>query len=242
MKGLLNTIFYLFRKDRKFYFKLVKMLGFLPGNLSYYRTAFIHKSASIQNKNGDLINNERLEFLGDAILGSIVAEYLYINFPNRDEGFMTKLRSRIVKRKNLNLLAEKMGIPGMMQTITFPDNMAKHLHGNAFEALIGAIYLDKGYRSAAKFFSRRIIQKHIDLLQLAKKDSDYKSQIIEWAQKYKKEVVFETNEENAASNLLPAFIAFVKQDDNVLGTGKGGSKKEAEQSAAKEALSSLQNS
>ena len=110
LKGLLNTIFYLFRKDRKFYFKLVKMLGFPPGTLSYYRTAFIHKSASIQNKNGDPINNERLEFLGDAILGSIVAEYLYINFSNRDEGFMTKLRSRIVKRKNLNLQEAISGV------------------------------------------------------------------------------------------------------------------------------------
>ena len=204
--------------------------------------AFVHKSVSIKKKNGDRINNERLEYLGDAILGAIVADYLFAKFPEGDEGFMTKLRSRIVKRKNLNQVAEHMGIPRMMKNAPHLEQRSMHLYGNALEALIGAIYLDRGYRKARAFVTRKVMKQFMDLNKLAGKDSDYKSRLIEWAQKYKKEIVFETSEAHRANNRKPAFIALVKLDEDKLGTGTGGSKKEAEQLAAKMALSSLKDS
>ena len=230
------------RPDWNFYINLVRMLGFLPGNVSLYRTAFVHKSVSITRKNGDRINNERLEYLGDAILGAIVAEYLFLKFPDRDEGFMTKIRSQIVKRKNLNSIAENIGIPLMMQINTNPATISIQLYGNALEALIGAIYLDRGYKRARKFFTNKILRKHIDLIKLVKKNPDYKSQVIEWAQKNRKDIAFETTEELHSTELAHAFVSHVMLNDSALGTGRAGSKKEAEQSAAKEALSCLKNS
>ena len=134
--------------------------------------------------------------VSDAVLDAIVADYLFSRFPDGDEGFMTKMRARIVKRKNLNFLASKMDIPGMIAPGVSPGNKSKHLYGNALEALIGAIYLDRGYSAARRFFIRKIMQKHIDLVKLVKKDPDYKSRIIEWAQKNRIEVVFESIEEH----------------------------------------------
>ena len=216
------------------------MLGFLPGRVSHYKLAFKHKSASTSQENGDLINNERLEYLGDAILDAIVADYLFRKFPGNDEGFMTKMRARIVKRKNLNFLAAKIGIPQMVTIQASAGNKAKHLYGNALEALMGAIYLDHGFQTAQRFFIRKILQKHINLIQLAKKDSDYKSRIIEWTQKNRIEVVFKSKVEHAADGVLPSFISTISLNGKQKGTGRGGSKKEAEQRAAKEALASIE--
>ncbi len=236
LRGLLVYFFYLFKKERHFYYNLIRILGFLPINLSLYRAAFTHKSASFQLSDGTYVNNERLEYLGDAMLGAIVAEFIYNKYDHRDEGYMTKLRARIVKRKHLNATAIKMGIPMMITSHPHPATASKHLYGNALEALIGAIYLDRGYRCATRFFRRRIVRKHIDLNSLAKKDSDYKSQLIEWAQKSKREVVFYSHEEYDSKSKVPSFAATVSIDQEESGSGKGGSKKEAEQQAAKSAL------
>jgi len=236
--SLIQYFFHLFRKDRNFYFKLVSLLGFSPGKVSYYRTALTHKSATRLLDNGLRSHNERLEYLGDAILGAIVAEYLYRQFPNKDEGFMTKLRSRLVKRKHLDNVAAKLNLPDLVITHTAPGSTSKHLFGNALEALIGAIYLDRGYRKAAWFFEHKMM-KDVDLNQVVKKDSDYKSQLIEWAQKNRKEIVFESYEEHKAQDFSPVFVAFVRLYEQQLGMGHGSSKKEAEQQAAKEALISI---
>ena len=185
---------------------------------------------------GTSVNNERLEYLGDAILNAIAAEFIYREFENTDEGFMTKLRSRIVKRKNLNSTAINMGIPLLITSHLHPANSSKHLYGNALEALIGAIYLDRGYNYATRFFIKRMIGRHIDLKSLARKDSDYKSQLIEWAQKNKREVVFLSNEEYDSKSQAPIFKSTVKIEQMESGMGNGDSKKEAEQQAAKVAL------
>ncbi len=236
LRGLFNIIFFLFHRDRNFFFNLIRILGFLPSRVSLYRIAFIHKSASVKMNNGNKINNERLEFLGDAVLGAIVAEFLYMNFDSRDEGFMTKLRARIVKRKQLDSTAVKMGIPMM---ITSHGNLSNRLYGNALEALIGAIYLDRGFSKARVFFRKRMVDRHIDLSKLAKKDSDYKSQVIEWAQKNKQEIIFESVQEGKDDKKIPMFVSRLRINEEILGTGRGFTKKEAEQQAAKIALEGI---
>ena len=241
LRATFNAVYFLFHKDRIFFYSLVSILGFLPSNVSLYRTAFTHKSASLTLSNGNRLNNERLEFLGDAVLGAIVAEFLFKEFDSSDEGFMTKLRARIVKRKQLDSTAIKMGIPLMITSNSLPKNTAKHLYGNALEALIGAIYLDRGFLKAKRFFRRKMVQKHIDLGKLAMKDSDYKSQIIEWAQKNKQEVIFESIEEGKENESTPIFISNLKLNEELLGTGRGSTKKEAEQQASKIALKSISN-
>ncbi|MEX0987269.1 MAG: ribonuclease III [Bacteroidales bacterium] len=239
VRGGFIYLVYLFKKDRQFYHNLIGILGFLPVSISLYRIAFTHKSASIRLKDGTVVNNERLEYLGDALLGAIAAEFIYNEYDHRDEGYMTKLRARIVKRKNLNATAIKMGIPVLVTSHPNPATASKHLYGNALEALIGAIYLDKGYRCTSRFFRNRMIGKHIDLMSLADRDSDYKSQLIEWAQKNKKNVVFYSHEGYDAKGKVPTFEATVHIDRAESGTGNGGSKKEAEQQAAKVALKEI---
>ncbi len=226
-------------KNRVFYADLVKILGFLPRRLTYYKLAFLPKSALQRHSSGVHLNNERLEYLGDAILDAIVADYLYTRFPDGDEGLMTKLRARIVKRKTLNSLATKLKIPGMVAPSVSPGHKSKHLYGNVLEALIGAIYLDRGYGTTKRFVVRKILNKHIDLLQLVNKDPDYKSRIIEWAQKNRVEIVFESTEENATGGKSPSFISTIFLKEEPKGTGRGGSKKDAEQQAAKEAVETI---
>jgi len=226
-------------KNQRFYVDLVRMLGFLPRKLHLYKLAFLPKSSMPNHNSSVQINNERLEYLGDAVLDAIVADYLFNRFPDGDEGFMTKLRARIVKRKNLDYLATKMEIPQMIPPEILMGNKSKHLYGNALEALIGAIYLDRGYGPARKFFITKIMKKHIDLVQLMAKDPDYKSRIIEWAQKNRVEVVFESKEEHLSTGSSPSFISSILLTGEIKGTGRGGSKKEAEQQAAKEALSTI---
>jgi ribonuclease-3 len=227
-----------FYRNRKLASSLVKILGFVPSHMKLYEMAFIHKSASLLLPDGTIINNERLEYLGDAILDAIVADYLFRNYPGNDEGFLTKMRSKMVKRKHLNLLALRLGIDKLMVAQTNPVNISKHLYGNAFEALVGAIYLDKGYKRTNQFIGQ-IIKRYVNLDRLLLTDSDYKSQLIEWAQKYKREIIFESREEIKAQSHLPLFITHVKVDNEIVGRGIGNSKKDSEQKAAKMGLEYL---
>jgi len=218
---------------------MLSILSFLPGKLQLYEIAFIHKSASTTSKNGQIINNERLEYLGDAILDAIIADYLYTKFPQSDEGFLTQLRSKIVKRKQLNKLAFKIGISSLLVSNTNSDQSKHNLMGNAFEALIGAIYLDKGYRRTRRFVIHKILCKHLDLDKIARRESDFKSRLIEWAQKNKQDIQFVSSEETEAYTQNSAFVSRVILADQELGSGKGSSKKDAEQKAAKQALESI---
>lgn len=239
LRGVLTYLIYLFKKDKDYYFKLIGILGFLPGRVSLYRIAFTHRSASYKLKDGTIVNNERLEFLGDALLGAITAEFIYNHYAHTNEGYMTKLRARIVKRRHLNATAIKMGIPALLSSHPHIINASKHLYGNALEALIGAIYLDKGYNKTAWFFRQRMVRKHIDLTSLEKSDSDYKSQLIEWAQKNKKEVVFCSHVEYDVTGAISTFQSIVQVEQIESGTGSGDSKKEAEQQAARVALKGI---
>ena len=240
---MIKSLYQLFRaffsKDRHFYLSLVKILGFLPGSQRLYEIAFIHKSAASTAKNGHIINNERLEYLGDAILDAIIADYLYEHFPEHDEGFLTQLRSKIVKRKQLNKLAYNMGLASFLVSRINTQQNRVNLLGNAFEALIGAIYLDKGYRRTKKFLVRKIIRKHLNLEKLARKESDFKSRIIEWAQKKKQDISFVSQEETQPGSHETYFSSQVILADRELGTGTGHSKKDAEQKAAEKALLNL---
>ena len=239
ISSLYQLIRTFFSRSRNFYFSLVKILGFLPGNNRVYEIAFIHRSASATCKNGQLINNERLEFLGDAILDAIIADYLYEKFPGKDEGFLTQLRSKIVKRKQLNKLAYNLGVSSFLVSNTNSQQTRVNLLGNAFEALIGAIYLDKGYRRTRNFVIRKILKKHLDVDRLARKESDFKSRIIEWAQKNKQDIRFVSQEAAHADTNESFFKSQVMLVDKELGNGTGHSKKDAEQKAAEEALTKI---
>jgi len=180
-----------------------------------------------------------LEYLGDAILDAIIAEYLYKQFPGKDEGYLTQLRSKIVKRKQLNSLGNKLGIGPFIISNTRNNQNKVNIIGNTLEALIGAIYLDKGYYNTRRFVIRSVLNKYLDLSRLARKESDFKSRVIEWAQKNKKEIQF-ISEESPDHPNEPFFISSIVLQDEELGSGEGYSKKEAEQMAAEEALQKLE--
>jgi len=219
-----------------FYSHLIRILGFLPGKIGLYELAFIHKSASLSDSKGNPLNYERLEYLGDAVLGVIIAEFLYRQFPDRNEGFLTKMRSKIVNGDNLSMLTQQMGLTQLLDNRIQHEQANRHILGDAFEALIGAIYLDKGYRRTRRFVIRRVIRKHVDLIELERNETNFKSQLIEWAQKNKKEVTFYTDIEPYDPT---HFISFVSIGDTLFGSGTGVSKKEAEQNAALETLKEL---
>jgi ribonuclease-3 len=226
-------------KNKSFLWKLRGILRFFPGRIDLYEKAFIHKSTNLSGDNGNPVNNERLEYLGDAVLGSVIAEHLFKEYPDKNEGFLTKMRSKIVNGENLGALAEKMGIVPLIRTQAIGDHTLKHISGDAFEALIGAIYMDKGYHRTHKFILKNILNRHIDLIKLERTESNYKSQLIEWGQKHKKEVCFYTDVEPYDPT---RFISYVSIGDNLYGSGSGISKKEAEQMAAGETIKELSKS
>ena len=235
LKSIVRSEKSLIIPDKNFKKNLKRILGFLPRNYRSYQLAFIHKSASQSIFNNTNINNERLEFLGDAILDSLIAEHLFRKFPDKDEGFLTQMRSKIVNRDNLNIIAMKLGISNMVIIKTANENH-KSIYGDALEALLGALFLDKGYNFTRKIVLERIIQNHISLNKLIETEKDFKSRIIEWAQKNKQAVYFTSFEEMEDPSNAPLFIAHLIIGDEIKGRGSGNSKKEAEQNAARQAL------
>lgn len=225
---------------RKYVKTLKNLLGFVPGNLSLYRLAFRHKSVAQAVKKGVKNSNERLEFLGDAVLGSVVAEVLFKMYPYQDEGFLTELRSKIVSRNNLNQLARKLGLEGLIQYDSRMLNSSRQgsLLGDAFEALVGAVYLDKGYDFTKSFLINRIIKAHIDIHTLEQTETNFKSKLIEWCQRHGKDVLFELAlNQDGESNKL--FTIQVNIDGEIMGLGKEFSKKNAEKLAAEKACEAL---
>lgn len=218
------------------FFRLIRILGFIPGNIGLYELAFIHKSASLSDSKGNPLNYERLEYLGDAVLGVVIAEFLYRNYPDRNEGFLTKMRSKIVNGDHLSILTQQMGLNLLLDNRIQNEQANRHILGDAFEALTGAIYLDKGYRKTRKFILRRVLRQYVDLAEMEKNETNFKSQLIEWAQKNRKEITFYTDIEPYDPT---HFISFVGIGDTLFGGGSGISKKEAEQNAALETLKEL---
>ncbi len=240
IKRLIGLWKYINEKEEKnFRRDLKNIIGTYPVNLKYYKIAFIHKSASYIDHEGKVVNNERLEFLGDAILGAVVGDYLFQHFPEASEGFLTQARSKLVNRKILSSLAYKIGINQFIITHIKKFKVNKHIPGNALEAFIGAVYLDLGYNITKQFIITRLFYKNVDILQVIKSENNYKSRILEWAQHSNVDVTFNTEQ---IDNHVPArFKSEIFLNDQLFGQGTGGSKKEAEQEAARQAFNKIDN-
>lgn len=231
----------LFSDPRKeFYLFLKKLFGHAPRHLSLYETALIHKSASKLDSQKNLVNNERLEYLGDAILGAVIAEFLYNRFPAQDEGFLTQMRSKLVNRSFLTELTYQIGLNRYIKSNTNNTSETSHIYGDAFEALIGALYLDRGYETTKEFIVKKILKSYVNLNEIQNTNLNFKSQLIEWSQKNKQEINFETTEHLAADTRNPSFITVVTTTDSaVIGKGEGNSKKESQQNASQKAMEYL---
>jgi ribonuclease-3 len=203
----------------------------MPRNVAVYRLALIHRSAGERLPDGTLISNERLEFLGDAVLSAVVAKYLFQRYPFENEGFLTETRSKVVSRKNLNGLARKIGLPEMVNKSNDNGRDGSSLGGDALEALVGAIFLDRGFPAAEKFILDRMIDNFVDLEKLLKEDANFKSRIIEWCQKEKIKFSFEVVNE-VMDGHRPSFTVNLLVDGKVIGAGTDRTKKRAEQAAA----------
>lgn len=236
-----NVIVKLFsREGRKFYFFIHDLTGLWPGQLDIYRLAFTHKSAAYRHGSAVDGHNERLEYLGDALLSAIVAEFLYHKFPQRDEGFLTKTRSRVISRSSLNRIALEMNLNRYIQASTPKPLEQTHVLGDTLEALIGAVYLDKGYLRTTRFVVAKILVPYVDFQELIQEDTNYKSLLIEWGHKNKVEIEFLTDEKHNASE--SEFVAEAFVNEVSMGRGKALSKKEAQQKAAAAALKALTDS
>lgn len=227
-----------FSPEKKLHESLRNILGFYPVNIHLYKLAFRHSSAAQQIKKGVKDSNERLEFLGDSIIGTVVAEYLFKKFPYKDEGFLTKMRSKMVSRNQHNQIALKLGLNKFIETDDRVGSKPSSINGDAYEALVGAIYLDKGYNTAQQFILKRIINIHLDIDELETKEIDFKSKFIEWAQKEKKTFTFETLIDAAASPDKQFTIQLIV-DNEPVGKAQHYSKKRAEQLAAEDACERL---
>jgi ribonuclease-3 len=224
------------RKGRKFFFSIKSLTGCYPRSVSVYKMAFIHKSAQQKGASGEVISNERLEFLGDAILGAVIASELYQMYPEKDEGALTKMRARIVNRNLLNQVGSKLNLEQLIQSQAQLDLSQTHVVGDAVEALIGAVYIDQGFACARRFILKSIIEQHVNFSEIVLNDSNFKSMLIEWGHKYRQSIVFKT-EELATSGETPlVFLSKVYVNDELWGEGQGTSKKEAQQNSARIAL------
>lgn len=227
------------KTEKEFFFKLHSLLGFVPNKSYYFRKAFTHKSANCTEDNGKRFCNERLEFLGDTIIDSIIADYLFHLYPLETEGFLTKMKSRIVNRKSLNKIALDMHIENYL-VCNIVDLTKNDALGNALEALIGAIYLDKGYSFTKKYMVKEILEKQLDFNFLETVDKNYKSQLLEITQKQKLSIEFDTNEANQSENThSQSFVTTILIDQKPIATGNGKTKKEAEQEASRHTIIAL---
>ena len=237
----ISRLYKLYLSPHRKYVRILKnLLGFVPGNLSLYRLAFRHKSVAQSIKKGVKNSNERLEFLGDAVLGSVVAEVLFKLYPYEDEGFLTELRSKIVSRANLNQLARKLGFEKLIEYDSRIMGASRQgsLLGDAFEALIGAVYLDKGYDFTRNFLVNYIIKAHVDIHTLEQTETNFKSKLIEWCQRHGKDISFDLVSNGEGEN-VKLFTVNASIDGEIMGLGKEFSKKNAEKLAAERACEAL---
>lgn len=238
-KKLYRKIRLLPKHGKEPYFSFYKILDFYPYNITLYEQALLHKSSSIKLKNGKWINNERLEFLGDAILDAVVADIVFKGFEYKKEGFLTNIRARIVQRDTLNKIALELGLDKLVKTSAKTGHNT-HMYGNALEALIGAIYLDQGYRVTKRFVYEKMIKEHLNIDEVAQVDQNYKSRLIEWGQKMKIPVSFELIDTSIDKENSPYFKSLVCIYDIKMGEGGGHSKKESQQNASAVTLQMLE--
>ena len=237
--NLIDKVRLLFRKDKESYLCFYRMLGFYPHNIRIYEQALLHKSSSVKTDKGQLLNNERLEFLGDAILDAVVGDIVYQQFAGKREGFLTNTRSKIVSRESLNHVAEQIGLSKLIKFTARHSAHNSYMGGNAFEALVGAIYLDRGYDYCMYFMKDRIIGQCLDLNKISRKEVNFKSKLIEWSQKNKVEMSFNLLEQSLDEFNSPVFVTEVLLEGIHAGKGKGYSKKESQQIASHETLNRI---
>lgn len=235
MRRFTSRILHLFSPNKQLVSQLEHLLGFTPKHLPYYQLALMHRSRIEEIAQ----NNERLEFLGDAILGSIIADYLFKKYPYQPEGYLTELRSRIVRRETLNNVALRMGLQKLVQYNQNDKGLSRsHIFGNALEALIGAVYLDQGFHKTKSFILKQVIKPYINIEILESRDTNYKNKLLSWAQKNNHEVSFDTlDEQNEGTRKV--FTIGVVMDGELVSTGAGFNKKEAGQVAAQNAIEKL---
>jgi ribonuclease-3 len=236
--ALFGPVRLFFKADKELSKSIKNIFGFRPGNIFLYELAFKHKSVSSESLNGLKMSNERLEYLGDAVLGAIVAEYLFKKFPYKNEGFLTEMRSKIVNRIALGKLAQKLGLDKLVIFSKESKNPFRSVNGDAFEAFIGALYLDKGYTFTRKVLIKRIIEMHVDLDSLEKNDTNYKSRLIEWAQKEKHQLEFNVVDE-VGEGYHRQYVVEISVDGNLYGQGTDFSIKGAEQLASEKTMNAL---
>jgi ribonuclease-3 len=228
------------KEDGDFFGGMTRILGFKPKNLDIYKKACLHRSANTKDSKGNPMNYERLEFLGDAMLGTIISRYLYNEVPEGDEGYLTKMRSKIVSRDHLNELGKDLNLIDYVESRIPKSHFGDNIHGNVFEALVGAIYLDRGYKYCEKFINFRVIIPYVDIEQLEGKVISYKSLVIEWCQKQKKPFNYNVYEDTG-KDALKHFAVKLSIGNNVVAKARATSKKKAEERASKRAYFALQN-
>ena len=236
--NFLRPVRYYFSSEKPLYQAIKNIFGFWPDNIFLYKLAFIHKSAGLDTLRGVRVNNERLEFLGDAVLDTVVADYLFRTFPLKDEGFLTEMRSKIVSRVQLNKLSQKLGLETLIRIDAGSSGTFRSIKGDAFEALIGAIYLDKGYHFTRTVLLEKVIKNYFNINDLVAQELNYKSRMIEWSQKEKKYLAFNMIHETG-SGYQKQYVVEILVDGIVLGQGQDYSIKGAEQSAAEKAWSKI---
>lgn len=235
LRTLIRLWFLADAKDKAFIRSLHNLLGFYPRNIALYKLAFSHRSLALETTGGNRLSNERLEYLGDAVLGAVVADLLFKKYPVKEEGFLTEMRSRIVSREHLKHLAVKIGIDEMLQKDAGPGTY-RSMYGDAFEAFIGAIYLDYGYSVTQQYLLERIIRPHVDLAEIESTEKNFKSVILNWGQRERKSVVFETVEEDPRARLITVRLVLNGKEVSL---GTDHVKKKAEQIAAERACKEL---
>ena len=228
-----------FRKEKELFSSLYQILGFYPHNIALYKQALLHKSVGRRNDKGKPLNNERLEFLGDAILDAVVGDIVFRHFEGKREGFLTNTRSKLVSRDTLGKLSKEMGIPQLIMSAGHSTSHNSYMNGNAFEALVGAIYLDRGYGACMRFMEKRILAHLINIDKVAYKEVNFKSKLLEWSQKNRVKMEFRELEQSRDDNNSPVFTCQVFIEGLEGCTGTGYSKKESQQNASKETLQRL---
>lgn len=237
-----NILKFLFpQRKEELYFPLKRILTFSPRNLELYKQALLHKSMFQMDEAGNEINNERLEFLGDAIIEAVVSNYLFRKYRKEQEGFLTTMRSKMVRRSTLGKLSKDIGLDKLVKASVSAESHNSYIGGNAFEALVGAAYLDRGYRCCQRFFMSLIERGYLNPKSLEQNEQNFKSLLLEWCQKYHLEIEFETQEYSSVNGKKPPFSSSVIIEGHLMGSGRGYSKKESHQQAAKIVLERLKN-
>ena len=239
LNDIIDRIKLPFRKEKELFSSLYGILGFYPRNIEYYKQALMHKSIRKRNDKGKPLNNERLEFLGDAILDAAVGYIVYRHYEGKREGFLTNTRSKLVSRDTLGKLAVEMGLGNLLLSASHSTSHNSYVEGNAFEALVGAIYLDRGYEACLAFFEKQILGKYIDIDKVAFKEVNFKSKLLEWSQKNRVRMEFKMLKQKTDDNGSPIFSFQVMLEGVEGEKGSGYSKKEAQQQASKDTLQRL---